>query len=246
MSYKKILNNVFFLFFLLLPIFVVLGVTYLLYLGISYFIENVDSLSIGNISPWFIFIPIGLVLIWLVYKYWSSIFPSKPSSGGNWKKFRVWWKTWKFPKWVKGLIWIVLSFLALWFLVGYLAGIKNLSKSSNNISESYDNNSGVSVKNYPKLNMNGQNVMKAGEFKKFTIEYDGPTISWDVAGSDTVSLYFEKSEDKTRNWQLKIWRDKKGIKQYKFYPYKPPILAALVGTVYIKTERDAIVIVSTK
>jgi hypothetical protein len=202
---------------------------------------------------WFVFgLVIFIVLLMVILNYSkdtstsTSNLPILSKINFYLKRFATWWKSWNVPKWIKSLFWIVLVFLLFWFGIDYLRGIKNLNKSNNNTSESYDNNSGVSVKNYPKLNMNGQNVMKAGEFKKFTIEYDGPTISWDIAGSDTVSLYFEKSEDKTRNWKLKIWRDKKGIKQYKFYPYKPPILAALIGSVYIKTEKDAIVIVSTK
>jgi hypothetical protein len=238
---KKSIWIILYIFILL----VFLSLPYWLYLLISKITLDINIPSTDNISGWLITIPLVALGIWLLIKYWSSIFRNNVSGATIAKKASEWWKNFKLPKWVKNLFWIVLVFLVFWFGIGYLRGIKSLSKSNDTNSESYHNNSGVSIKNYPNLNMNGQNVMKAGEFKKFTIEYDGPTISWDIAGNDTVSLHFEKSEDKTRNWNLKIWRNKKDIKQYKFYPYKPPILAALVGTVYIKTEKDAIVIVST-
>lgn len=106
----------------------------------------------------------------------------------------------------------------------------------------------INLKLYPSLNMNGLNNMKKNEWKEFTIKYDGPSISFTPQSADTVIFKFEKAENRSRTWGLKVWKNPQGEKMSEMlYPYGTPTPAALVGECLVSViNTDAIILVEEK
>lgn len=151
------------------------------------------------------------------------------------------WKwLWSIPIFIGSawLIWLVYSTLIAPWLVSKYA---ESHPTQSNIKYTVDPLNGS-----PDFNTSGRNNMKKGEFFQFTVEWDDTGISYDPIDSDTTVLHFQKSENATRKWTLKLWKNEFGEKEYLWSP-RAPVAKVWVGKIYVKCiNRSAVVVVSKK
>ena len=194
-----------------------------------------DALQNTNVSqeakPW-IWISLAVILLLLIFRKRLTRIKGPKVGVMNWK-----WLI------VPGLI-----FLVLWgykkYQVSKLLNDMIPSRNASVVNSTSSSNTN-SLQSSERLNMNGKNEMRQGKFFKFSVDYDDPNISFDPQGSDTTALFFQKAEDPTRKWTLYLWKNSKGEKKYRFSP-RPPLHEALVGTIYVRSKNNAIVVVSQK
>lgn len=115
------------------------------------------------------------------------------------------------------------------------------------ISNAFPNNDysdKVNLFGSPPLNMNGENFMRRGECKKFIIALNDPKLQFAPVGNDTVILRFEKVEDKSREWEIMVWKDGRGNVIEKRLTSPEPYDIAKVGECLVCIKNtDAIIVV---
>lgn len=202
--------------------------------------------GIDTIPDWVWFIFLGTMILVILWYFRKKISFKKPNI--TWKlpdvqKFvkKFSWKwLWSIPIFIGSawLIWLVYSTIIAPWLVSKYA---ETHPTQSSIRYTVDPLNGS-----PDFNTNGRNSMKKGEFFQFTVGWDEPGISYDPIDSDTTLLFFQKSEDITLKWTLKLWKNESGEKEYLWSPIAP-VAKVWVGKIYVKCiNRSAIVVVSKK
>lgn len=142
--------------------------------------------------------------------------------------------------------WLPVTLLILLFLAGifFLTPVFRSWFTPSNENRAGSSSSAKEM-DYENLNLSGRNEMAAGKWFKFTGGYDDGKLLFDLPNKKGhATLHFEKSEDASRAWILKIWY----VNQKKFWSFDPgpPPPETLVGTTYVNSEEDAVVIVTQK
>lgn len=223
-------------------LFLLVAVTALLSLAI-FLITNNSNIKIPRLWQWVLTLLFGVFVIVLLFRAFkiktkklnlNLVRSEKTKEPKVKKKLKIKWS------WLKWTIGVAAVVAILWFTGGVSYAIRWWNWQTRSTSTT-SNSTNTSDQNLPKLNMNGVNIMSKGQFFEFKVDWDDKSISFDPEGSDTTTLFFYKAENATRKWTLKLWKNPKGKKEYRFDP-RPPLAEALVGRVRVCCQSGSSVV----
>lgn len=194
-----------------------------------------SSPSLGFITTllnsfWFWFVLGILIILIIVWNFRKNLLSKIPGKF-NWK-------------WLWSLLGLVVAAWLVWLGWSLIEPIFVTKYAEQHPQQSTTRYRVDPLNGSPDFNTNGRNSMKEGEWYQFTVDWDEPGISYDPIDSDTTLLFFQKSENPTRKWTLKLWKNESGEKEYLWSPIAP-VVAVWVGKIYVKCiNRSTVVVVS--
>lgn len=186
-----------------------------------------------NWWAWAILATVILAVPSIIYR--DKIFGKLKNPNIGWS----WWAFWK-------IIATIALCIVLWFEVIPWIGSWGIWPKRQHFTQSTGSSPSAPTAYYPAFNTDGSNIMKKGEWKLFTIRRDGPPLYFIHEGTEPVTYRFEKVENRSRSWEVEVYRDAEGKIQERRLTYDEPFPEAQIGQCLVMADRDVIVVVTDK